>query len=165
MPRPTTKKELLELSKNNFLKLSILVDSYSEEDLKREFPKGTLNRNIKDVLIHLHEWHLMFLDWYEIGMQGKKPDMPAKGYTWKTLPELNKQIQLKHKDIEYEAAKDLLNSSHKLVQKIIEKHSDQELFEKKRFNWTGTTSLGSYLVSNTSSHYDWAIKLIKRSMK
>jgi hypothetical protein len=165
MPRPKSKKELLKLSQNNFLKLSTLVNSYSEKELKRNFPEGTLNRNIKDVLIHLHQWHLMLLDWYKIGMKGKKPNMPAKGYTWKTLPELNKQIQFKHKNIEHETAKDLLNSSYKLIQKVIEKHSDQELFEKKRFIWTGTTSLGDYLVSNTSSHYDWAIKLIKKSMK
>ncbi len=52
-----------------------------------------------------------------------------------------------------------------VCQKLIEKHSDVELFEKKRYKWTGTTSLGAYLISSTSSHYDWAIKLIKRSMK
>lgn len=165
MPRPKSKKELLKLSQNNFLQLSTLVNSYSEEELKSDFPKGTLNRNIKDVLMHLHEWHLMFLDWYKIGMKGKRPDMPAKGYTWKTLPELNKQIQLKHKDIEHETAKDLLNNSYTLLQKVIEKHSNQELFEKKRFIWTGTTSLGDYIVANSSSHYNWAIKLIKKSMK
>ncbi|MVY67466.1 ClbS/DfsB family four-helix bundle protein, partial [Escherichia coli] len=26
------------------------------------------------------------------------------------------------------------------------------------FGWTGTTSLGSYFVSATSSHYEWAAK-------
>lgn len=165
MPRPKSKEELLKLSQENFLKLIALLDSYSDKERKRDFPAGTLNRNIKDVLIHLHEWHIMFLDWYKIGMQGGKPDMPSKGYTWQTMPDLNRQIQLKNKDIAYETAKELLNSSYKSVQKVIEKHTDQELFEKKRFKWTGTTSLGTYLVSNSSSHYAWAIKLIRKSMK
>ena len=33
------------------------------------------------------------------------------------------------------------------------------------YHWTATTSLGSYLVSATSSHYDWALKLIRKSIK
>ena len=37
--------------------------------------------------------------------------------------------------------------------------------EKKKYKWTGSTSLGAYLVSATSSHYDWAYKLIKKCLK
>jgi hypothetical protein len=33
------------------------------------------------------------------------------------------------------------------------------------FTWTGTTSLGSYCVSASSSHYDWAMKKIKNHIK
>ncbi|MDR1911573.1 MAG: ClbS/DfsB family four-helix bundle protein, partial [Helicobacteraceae bacterium] len=36
-----------------------------------------------------------------------------------------------------------------------------ELFTKNKYEWTGTTSLGSYLISATSSHYDWGLKTIK----
>lgn len=42
---------------------------------------------------------------------------------------------------------------------------DAELFEKKRYKWTGTTLLGAYFVSATSSHYDWAYKLIKKAKR
>lgn len=41
---------------------------------------------------------------------------------------------------------------------MIEGFTDGELFTKKRFTWTGTTSVGSYFVSSTSSDYDWAAK-------
>lgn len=165
MPRPKSKNELIELSQSNYEKLIDQVNSYSEEEIKKEFPIGTLNRNIKDVLIHLHIWHLMMLDWYKIGMRGDKPNMPAKGYTWKILPELNKRIQEENKNIHFKNARELLNDSYLEVQKLINSHTDEELFTKKRYKWTGTTSLGAYLISNTSSHYDWAIKLIKKSEK
>lgn len=165
MPRPQSKKELSELSQSNYNKLLSLVNSYTELELNREFPAGTLNRNVKDVLAHLHEWHLMMLNWYEIGMKGEKPDMPAKGYTWRTLPELNQKIQEKHQNSELESVKKRLNQSYLQIQTIINKHSDEELFEKKRYKWTGSTSLAAYLISNSSSHYDWALKLIKKSMK
>jgi len=44
---------------------------------------------------------------------------------------------------------------------LIESLSDEELFEKRRFPWTGTTNIGSYCVSVTSSRYDWFMKKIK----
>lgn len=166
MPRPTNKTELQTASKDNFEKLMDLVNSFPvEEQQERAFPQGTLNRNIKDVLAHLHHWHIMFLEWYEIGMQGEKPAMPAEGYKWKDLPELNKEIQEEYAEDDLFEIKLILQVSYNEVQELIEKHTDEELFEKKRYKWTGTTSLGAYLISNTSSHYDWARKLIKKQTK
>lgn len=124
-----------------------------------------MNRNIRDLLMHLHHWHLMMLDWYSIGMSGKKPQMPAKGYTWKTTPELNQWILEKYSQSTLDEAKESCRLSFQRVLAMIKNHSDQELFEKKRYKWTGTTSLGSYVVSATSSHYEWAIKLIKKAKK
>lgn len=165
MSRPKTKDELIELSRKNFAKLNELVDSYSTEEQHAEFPRGTMNRNIRDVLAHLHEWHLMMLNWYEVGMRGEKPEIPAKGYTWKTVPILNQEIWEKYSAVNLEKVRADLTESYKQLQKVIERHSDEELFEKKRYKWTGTTSLGSYLVSATSSHYDWALKLISKAKK
>lgn len=165
MPRPKTKKELLKLSRENYKTLIKYIDSLSEEEQHREFPDGTMNRNIRDVLAHLYEWHLMFLEWYEIGMQNEKPDMPAKGYTWRDLPDLNRKIWEEYNDAGLEKIRVLLQKSYAEIQKIIEHHTDNELFEKRRYKWTGSTSLGAYLVSATSSHYDWAYNLIKKARK
>lgn len=165
MPKPTSKNELVDLSQTNFKKLMELVNSYSDEEIGKEFPIGPMNRNVRDVLAHLHHWHEMLLGWYRVGMKGEKPDMPAKGYTWKTLPNLNKKILEEYQNTELEAVRLMLDQSYTAVQELMNKHSTEELFEKKRYNWTGSTSLGAYLISNTSSHYDWAMKRIKKSMK
>ena len=85
--------------------------------------------------------------------------------TWKTTPELNRWIWEKYKDTPLADAKKDLESSFIKIRNLIEQHNDEELFEKKRYKWTGTTSLGAYLVSATSSHYDWAIQLIKKAKK
>ncbi len=162
MPRPKTKQELVDLSQKNFQRLTDFIDSLTPEEQEKEFPKGTMNRNIKDVLAHLHHWHLMMLDWYEVGMSGEKPEMPAKGYTWKTVPDLNRVIWEKYRNENITKVRKNLNDSFSKLQDVIQTHSDEELFEKKRYKWTGTTSLGSYLISATSSHYDWAFKLIKK---
>ncbi len=43
--------------------------------------------------------------------------------------------------------------------------SNEELFTKQYFSWTGTSSLGAYFISATSSHYDWAMKKLKKQIK
>lgn len=165
MSRPTNKKDLLLFSQQNFDALIDFVASIPDSLRQNEFPKGTMNRNIRDVLAHLHHWHLMFLDWYVAGMKGQKPDIPAKGYTWKTTPELNLKIRNDYQRTDLDEVIIKLKLSFQEVRKIIDKHSDAELFEKGKYTWTGTTSLGAYLVSATSSHYDWALKLIKKATK
>ncbi|KAF2518394.1 ClbS/DfsB family four-helix bundle protein [Flavobacterium salilacus subsp. salilacus] len=165
MPRPKTKEELLYLSNENFKKLYVFIENLGYEEQVKEFPEGTMNRNIRDVLAHLHHWHLLMLNWYEVGMSGAKPEIPAKGYTWKTTPELNKWIWNEYQNKSLDEVKALLADSFKEVQHLIVKHTDEELFEKKRYKWTGTTSLGACLISASSSHYDWAIKLIKKNKK
>ena len=164
MPRPANKTELLDLSKKNYEILMHYIDILPLARQNATFPKGTMNRNLRDVLMHLHHWHLLMIDWYTVGMKGQKPDMPAEGYTWNNTPDLNKWIWQKYQDTSFDEACRHLKSSHKKVQNIIGTHTNEELFEKKRYKWTGTTSLGAYLVSATSSHYDWALKLIKKNL-
>jgi hypothetical protein len=163
--RPKNKQDLQKLSLANYERLLSFINSLNESEKATEFPKNYLNRNIRDVLAHLHHWHIMFLEWYNVGMGGEKPDIPAKEYTWKTTPQLNKEIQIRFSNTHLEKIEELLNQSHKKIMKIIDSHSENELFEKKRYKWTGSTSLGSYLVGATSSHYDWAYRLIKKCVK
>ena len=165
MAKPKTKIELLDRSMENFEKLNDLIESLPQDLQNKEFPKGTMNRNIRDVLAHLHHWHKMFLEWYKVGMSGEKPAMPAKDYSWKETPALNKWIQEEYQIVDLATVKKLFKESYIEVQKIIEHHTDTELFEKKRYHWTGSTSLGVYLIGATSAHYAWALKLIKKATK
>ncbi len=165
MPRPKTKEELKQQSSENYFRLVDYIDSLSPKEQNVIFPAGYLNQDISDVLCHLHHWHLMMIKWYHTGMNGDKPDMPAKGHTWKTLPDLNREIWEKYNKTPLKEAQSMLHSSFADLQFIIDKHTDDELFEKKRYHWTGSTSLGAYLISATSSHYDWALKLIKKCIR
>lgn len=164
MPRSTNKAELLELGDINLLKLIDFIDNLPEEFKVKEFDNEELNdrdKTLADIICHLHEWHNMMMNWYQIGMSGKKPSIPAEDVTWQTLPILNRRIYAQYKGTELPISIKMLKKSHEEMKKIISQHSDEELFEKKRYAWTGTTSLGAYLVSATSSHYDWALKTIK----
>ena len=164
MPRPTDKKGLLELSELNCNKLLEFIHELPDDIKNTIYKNDELNdrdKTVADVICHLHEWHLMMESWYTIGMAGKKPAIPAEDVTWQTLPVLNHRIYEKYKGTALKDALALFKKSHKKVMDIIAKHTDDELFTKKKYGWTGTTSLGAYLISATSSHYDWGLKTIK----
>ncbi len=165
MPRPTDKTSLLALGESNYNKLMALVDDFTEDELAKSFPKPFMNRNIRDVLAHLHVWHEMMLTWHKLGMAGDKPEIPAIGYTWKTTPDLNRIIWEDVQSWSLNDTRSRLDDSYTQVRETIESHSNNELFTKKKYKWTGSTSMGAYVVSATSSHYDWAIKLIKKCRK
>lgn len=165
MPRPKSKEGLLAQSNANFEKLFAFIEGLSEEKRNAKFPKAYLNRNVRDVLAHLHHWHTLFLGWYAQGVSEQKPKMPAMGYTWRTVPELNRKIQERYAHMPEDEVAALLTRSFEDVQVIIKAHTNTELFEKKYFPWTGSTSLGAYLVSTTSSHYDWGLKLIAKCLR
>ena len=61
--------------------------------------------------------------------------------------------------------KKMLAESHRKVMEMAAGFTNEELFTKKYYNWTGTTDLGAYFVSTCSSHYEWAIKKIKAHCK
>ena len=65
----------------------------------------------------------------------------------------------------FEEAKELLVQSHKKVMELAEQFSNEELFSKGVYTWVGGSTLGSYFVSTTSSHYDWAMKKLKAHKK
>ena len=165
MARPATKQDLEFLAKENYQKLLSLIETLPEGQREDSFPEGTMNRNIRDVIGHLYHWHLLFLNWYEVGMRGEKPKIPKEGYTFSDTPKLNREIWEQCQKVSLAEILPLFEASHNKVFQLIQKHSDEELFTKKKYHWAGTTSLGSYLVSATSSHYDWALKLIRKSIK
>jgi len=166
MPRPKNKEELLVLSNKNFNAMLELINSFDEHEIRNgTIPFEDRDKNIRDILAHLHHWHIMMLDWYKVGMNGDKPHMPEKDYTWQMIPQLNQEIWKQYQQTSYEEVLELIQNSFLKIQELIHKHSNDELFEKKRYKWTGTTSLGSYLISASSSHYDWAIKKLKKYKK
>jgi Uncharacterized conserved protein len=165
MARATTKEELIEATNNGFEKMWNLINSFTEEQKCGTFDFEDRDKNIRDILIHLYEWHILLINWIENNKKGDtKPFLPEP-YNWKTYPEMNVKFWEKHQNTSYEVAEKDLASTHKKVIELINSFTNEELFIKKYFSWTGTTSLGSYCVSATSSHYDWAIKKIKKYQK
>ena len=165
MPRPTTKQGLLTAANNQFDKLWKLIDSMPADKQHAEFSFEDRDRNLRDVLIHLYEWHQLFLNWASSNRVGNSVPFLPESYNWKTYPVMNVEFRKKHQTTPLEEAQTLLKESHVEIMKQIASFSEEELFTKKYFPWTGTTNLGSYAVSATSSHYDWGIKKLRQHLR
>lgn len=161
--RPTTKDELLTVATHEFEKLWIAVGEVDDDD--RERPGACDDWSVKDLLAHLDAWHDMFLKWEAVGSTGGQPKIPAPGYTFADTPALNAAIQQRCSDHTWADVEARLRRSHGQVIGVITSYSPDDLFTKKRFGWTGSTSVASYAISASSSHYAWASKLVRRWAK
>lgn len=159
MPRPTTKVDLLAAATDEFERLWTAVESVSPDDLVS--PGACDEWSVKDLLAHLYAWHEMALRWEREGAAGERPAIPADGYTFAETPALNAAIHERHRDDAWDDVVAKLRASHERVLRVIDTYGDEDLFTKRRYPWTKSTSVGAYFVSATSSHYAWASKLIR----
>ena len=179
MPRPHNKEDLLKAAQENYEALMNLIDGLSEKELNTPFDFSgqpskkeahwSRDKNVRDVLIHLYEWHQLLLDFPKNnkGVTDKKSAiafLPAD-YSWKTYGAMNQMFWKRHQETSLEAAKAMFKKSHADAMKLIEGYTNEELFTQAYFPWTGNAVLGDYCVSDTSSHYAWAIKKIKAHKK
>lgn len=175
MARPKTKQELILASNEQFEKLWELIETMTIKEQMSAFDFNNIStgkeahwerdRNIRDVLIHLYEWHQLLLNWANANIKGVQKSFLPDPYNWKTYGKMNNIFWEKHQNTSYEEAQRLVKESHNEVMQLIETFSNTELFTKKYFSWVGNTHLGSYCISATSSHYDWAIKKIDKHKK
>ena len=175
MSRATTKTDLQIAANEQFDKLWKLIDTMSDEQQNAPFSSEmatagkeahwSRDKNLRDVLVHLYEWHQLLLKWISANRNGVAQPFLPEPYNWKTYPAMNVEFWEKHQHTLLTDAKKMLKESHNDVMTLITTFSNDELFAKKAFSWTGTTTLGAYCVSTTSSHYDWAIKKMKIHLK
>ncbi len=175
MARPKTKGDLLNEANKNYADLWEFIESMNVVELETEFDfSKDLNKkeehwkrdkNLRDILVHLYEWHRLLLNWVDLNRRGIERSFLPEPYTWRTYGGLNVGIWAKHQSTSYEESKKLFISSHLMVMRMIEMFSEEELFTKDVFPWVGGSTLGSYCVSATASHYDWALKKIKAHRK
>ena len=175
MGRPTTKDELMTASQVNYENLNTIIDSMTETELSEPFDfKADVSKkeahwkrdkNLRDVLIHLYEWHNLLLKWIERSRSGEKASFIPQPYNWRTYGDMNIEFWKNHQSTTLEAAKSMLEQSHRKVMELAQTFSNEELFSKEIYPWVGSSTLGSYFTSVTASHYVWAVKKLKAHRK
>lgn len=175
MGRPTTKSDLISASAEKYDEMNALIASLTEEELstpfdfsrdvrKKEAHWGR-DKNVRDILVHLYEWHQLLLGWVRANRQGEDRKFLPGAFNWRTYGAMNVEFWKKHQNTTLEEAKKMLSQSHQEVMELAETFTNEELFSKDYYSWVGKSALGSYFVSSTSSHYQWAIKKLKAHRK
>jgi hypothetical protein len=161
MAKPKTKADLLaQCHKERDALLALLITGSPEELMDA---RGWWSA--KDIVAHLIDWERMLFGWYEAGLRGEKPDVPAKGYTWAKMDQLNERLYRQHRDDLLDTVmSDWGDSSLKLID-LIEKASESDLFTKNRYAWTGRGALVDWIMPCGPAHWAWARKEIKKGRK
>lgn len=170
MPRPTTKTDLLEAAEANYLKLEQEIEKMTKTEMetpydfsgdsKKKEAHWKRDKNLRDVLAHLNEWHNLMLNWIDNNQKGMQIPFLMEGYNWKTYGDMNLVFWKNCQKESLEKVHKKFQDSHKKIVAEINKFSNEELFSKDAFSWSNGNSLGAYFVSVSSSHYEWARKKI-----
>ena len=120
-----------------------LIDSMSEERQKAAFADEmatagkethwSRDRNLRDVLVYLYEWHQLLLRWIKAKLDGGYKTVLPEPYNWNTYPAMNVEFWKKHQSTPLTQAKANLKESHKEVMTLIGQFSNDELFVKGAF--------------------------------
>lgn len=175
MSRPATKTDLISAAGTNYEKLNGFISGLTEKELTTDFDFSGdekkkeahwgRDKNLRDIYIHLYEWHQLLLNWVRTNQSGEtKPFIPMP-YNWKTYGKLNEFFWKKHQNMPLEDARHMFQESHAEIMELAECFSNEELFSKGVYKWVGGSTLGSYFVSVTASHYEWAVKKLKGHRK
>src|SRR5450756_1443782 len=163
MPKPINKQQLLDEAQKKYEVLERQFASFTPEEMVRPGVIGTWS--IKDTLAHLLEWQKMLMDWYEAGLRGETPVVPAEGYNWSQLPALNQAIYERCRDTALDDVRSQLDASHKHMLEVVASLSEEELFTPGRYAWIDINTLASYVDSCAGDHYRWALSGIRRGTK
>lgn len=175
MPRPKNKEELISAANTNYEKLLAMIEKRTDEercasydfsaDEKKKEAHWRRDQNIRDVLMHLNEWHLLLLEWIKNRENEDSKPFLMEGYNWKTYGDMNMVFWNRCQDVSEEEALERFKASHAKVMEALETFTQEELFTNTYYPWVGGSCIGSYFISTTSSHYDWAMKKIKAHKK
>lgn len=121
--------------------------------------------SVKDIMAHLVDWEQRFLAWYEAGLRGEIPDIPAPGIGWGELDVLNQQIYEKHRSRGLEDVQRDFQVSYRQVLTRVQALTEEEMFTVGRYAWLGQGNLVAYILANTANHYRWANVHIRNWVK
>jgi uncharacterized protein (TIGR03083 family) len=154
MAEPATKEALLEEIQSERERLDTMIAALTPDQMAQ--PGAVGEWAVKDVLAHLAEWERLLLVWYQAGLRGEIPPLPAEGYTWVQMDDLNQVIYEKYHPRSPEEVMAYYRSSYEQTLGAVKAMSEEELFAPERYAWTKKNRLVDYVIPCTSEHYDWA---------
>ncbi|KEQ29616.1 hypothetical protein N180_17405 [Pedobacter antarcticus 4BY] len=153
MAVPTTKAALLAEIHQSFTllqkELSTVPPGKMLEKSMDGHAKGTLI-SINNLIAYLIGWGELVLKWHSMRQKGQVVDFPETGYKWNELGRLAGKFYKDYEDLDYPQLIQRLASTVSLLETLISRHTDQELYGE---GWYGKWTMGRMIQFNSSSPY------------
>lgn len=88
MSRPQSKPDLLTAAAQNYEALNAFIESMTDKELETPFDFTKMkakseahwarDKNLRDVLIHLYEWHRLLIDWVKANQKDGEQEADRK---------------------------------------------------------------------------------------
>ncbi len=160
MLRPKTKDELIKMSQEGFRIIQQMIEELPARERVKTYHTKERDKNLRDILFHLHAWHRLLLKWFQIDAEGGHPVLPELGYTWDHLDELNREFWLEGQQHPFMDALELFENSHHTCMEFIQSLSEEAILTPHAFKFSKNPVMG-LLDGCMADHYHWAIEQIK----
>ncbi len=159
MTAPETRDALIDAADLCLSAFERAVDDVPEAERTAPFAGTGRDRDLRDVVNHLHAWHVLLLGWLDADAAGRSPAFPAEGYDWASLDDLNLALRDRYRDVDLEAARRRLRTSHAEVLARLAGIEDASLYDPSRHPWL-RGALAEPVHECLGAHYDWAIEAV-----
>ena len=173
MPQPQDKQSLIASAQSDYEALIGAIETADAEALSTPFlpsdkpAKCTTfqqGNDVKDLLVHALEWQRLQSAFVANIRKGEPRDFIPEPYR-KNYKEMDQVNFEKHRSTSLESAIAMLKESHVEMMRLIESFSEEELFGKKVFRVTYTTTMAAYFMSVTCQPYTQSLKKLKSHLR
>lgn len=126
--------------------------------------------SVKDSLAHLSAWENMTIGWLEASLRGKE----VKRYTPEfvesdgdegitVLNALNNHLFEQNKNRDWEEVLAEFNAAHENLDRVVERMSENDIFNPARFAWRRGSPALDMIANNTYTHYAEHMEWMRRA--
>ncbi|WP_225049336.1 ClbS/DfsB family four-helix bundle protein [Lacticaseibacillus kribbianus] len=162
MAKPQTRQDLILSTYRHHDRLVAQVDALTAAQQATPFAFKGRDRNLRDVFVQLAAWEHLYLDWSTANLAGTAKRLLPKPYTWHTTGQLSRKIQAAHAETSLSDARQDFESAYDTLMDQFDALSNEQLFLRGFYPWTGSLALGEYATLVSASHFAWASKVVAR---
>lgn len=164
MAIPASKQELLEALDISYHPLrSELLSLEPVLSRKKRLPE---HQFVYNLVAYQIGWGRLLLGWYQTGLNGQIPELPAKGFKWNQLGDLTQHLYSQYSSNSYKKLLDQFDQVYREVHQLVKTASEKELYTLEVHAWTGNKwPLGRWINVNTSSPYKSALSKLRKWKK
>lgn len=157
---PTTKSDLLYRIADGWGALEATVAGLPPRALTLPTLHG--GWSIKDEVAHVTFWEGRVLAVMQAALSGEEPPHPPLVGDWAKIEELNSAVLEESRRRAFDDVLADMTRTHEMFVRAVEQLSDDDLFDARRFAWTGGEPLAVAVAGDSYEHYPEHIRNIQR---